>query len=1760
MNIKSLMACGMLILSSLAFAKETVWSGAEDALWTNANNWSDGVPGALDTAVFDATGASGATTIDLSGHALVSNIVVRGAACPKYVFGTSATQKLLLPFFSSQTTGSGFHVESSVPAANVPEIVAVLGGTLYASPAYLTIDNQSSGTLHMNDYGYATRASGVASGAYARFSFTGSGETQVDGTKNTLSQSGYTVEMNFRGTGKVKVAKSVSMGRLLSAGDKSIWRELEIPAGVTVNMAAGFQLIPVAPMHIFGDGSLGFWPGTSSCFEGEMAVDGLFANTFDVRFVNQGSPNATMGIRCYGRGVWTFNNTANDLGGPLYLYCDSGSSTITFAAPVFGNISDSSSCLGPNVTKILFGRSGRVRHTGSTADTTDRTFVFGGVHGWNTINSTMRIEQQGSGAFTITGGFESESGANSAALTLAGTGTGDGVIASVITNQPGRELTLTKEESGRWVLTGVNTYTGTTTVNAGTLAFRNGGSIASSPLTLKSGARLEVEGTTSIKSVAAPSGTSTIALAAGARLELTGMTSGGGTVAVTAGDGAVLVCPALQGAAPAWLTLNGQAAEFDASGNLVKLDVVVTDQIAARGGVIPDGSDKVVGITTDGAPGDGPVTLSASSVAIDTLAQKTRTDAVVSLSGGGRLSLGTVFVSENCASLTLGATPGEGTLAAASGGEIIFDSRAEDPAGITVNAAVDADTLSVRSGTLRLAEPSYTVAIELMKDARLVVTNESLLTFRAQVTGSQSASNKIVKTGAGHVKYTSMSGYSGDFVLVGGTNEISKALCGSGNVTAFGSVPSSQAAAATAGSVFVTNGATLFVNDDPVATGANKPSGLTFGYKNFHFSGTGVGGLGALILRDYHTGLFRNITLDGDALFRGETGGYTSGYIQINENGTLDMQRHSLDLAGACHLVFADNSRIVNSGRLTLEDDVGKTKTLDVYANADLGGAEDEPIVMKGKFQLYSYRAKAQKRPFVFDADLSDATESTVYPRLCCAYNDAGTNINHLAGDIVFAESNATPLRIGNAGDTSAMPTFTLSGKVSGHGGFLFPKWHNMSYVCLYLAGAGNTFTEGVNIPGGMGALTALRLGYPTSVPDYAKIHARSARVIVDAWNWTGTNVFKLAREADLYAGSLARIYGYTADAPNSTATIEIDGGSYSGTEAPIDHYGPGKLLLKPIGAWGKSLRVASSGGTLGFTGPGSVMLGGELSIVTASDAVEPAAVSFEGGVNATLGYGPIVVGSSVGTSAGTDRIARLRFGQATARASTAVEGMSTAIPLRVGQYGDGIMEILPGADVRTSFLLGYGTNGTESAHGAVYQSGGTLDANGNPSYYGVPWLSGVYGFYSISGGLLKSDDLRSGMFGRSYCSLRQSGGETQFASFRLGSHHSVADWVVSGGSANLNSLFPPNPSANVKDQVSVVTVEGTASVAVSNTIYAAGGVQTTDAIFNLNGGTFAAAAIVRHGSQDWMTDHNSDRVFVNFNGGTLKALQKNQNLLGHESAAVTRTTVYGGGATIDTTGFGEEESVTISVPLTAPTGNGVASIPSPGVVMTGRDLVGPPGVKIIGDGTGASAICDFNVATREVTGVRVTCPGCDYTWAKAEFSYGFDNGAPFVVTNDCVLTAETPASGGLVKTGTGMLRLGGGNSYTGDTVVEGGTLFLSAANSLPEHSRVTCRGGTVAVASGVTMPAVDCFYAIGTTVASSGSIEFAEGSTITIAGLTTVSDEVGLYVVAEYAGGISGARPTILNADELPEGWEVRVGTTSIRVRKVKGSVMIFR
>jgi len=69
-------------------------------------------------------------------------------------------------------------------------------------------------------------------------------------------------------------------------------------------------------------------------------------------------------------------------------------------------------------------------------------------------------------------------GVGNKTFTLGGSNTNDNNFAGAITNGSGSVISLTKADAGKWILSGTNTYTGTTTIADGTLEFASSGTYA----------------------------------------------------------------------------------------------------------------------------------------------------------------------------------------------------------------------------------------------------------------------------------------------------------------------------------------------------------------------------------------------------------------------------------------------------------------------------------------------------------------------------------------------------------------------------------------------------------------------------------------------------------------------------------------------------------------------------------------------------------------------------------------------------------------------------------------------------------------------------------------------------------------------------------------------------------------------------------------------------------------------------------------------------------------------------------------------------------------------------------------------------------------------------------------------------------------------------------------------------------------------------------------------------------------------------------
>jgi autotransporter-associated beta strand protein len=219
-----------------------------------------------------------------------------------------------------------------------------------------------------------------------------------------------------------------------------------------------------------------------------LALNSIISDTVS-KFV-QDSATSPLSLRAVGsfaggvevkQGVLNFGNNPNNLGtGTLTLGVNGGTGAVT--AQVVDN--DNISFANPIV--LTTGHTGPITIQMTEDDvgvSHSKTFMTGGITG----NNSFTIQNDG-GNDNLN--FESGSINNVGTITHTGSGTGVTTINSVIgTNVTG----LTQSGPARLVLGGTNTYTGNTTINAGTLVLSSTGSIANSAtIDVKSGATFDV--------------------------------------------------------------------------------------------------------------------------------------------------------------------------------------------------------------------------------------------------------------------------------------------------------------------------------------------------------------------------------------------------------------------------------------------------------------------------------------------------------------------------------------------------------------------------------------------------------------------------------------------------------------------------------------------------------------------------------------------------------------------------------------------------------------------------------------------------------------------------------------------------------------------------------------------------------------------------------------------------------------------------------------------------------------------------------------------------------------------------------------------------------------------------------------------------------------------------------------------------------------------------------------------------------------------
>ena len=248
---------------------------------------------------------------------------------------------------------------------------------------------------------------------------------------------------NALGTGTLNIANG--------SFDNAAGSDLTIPNAASVTGNPTFA--GTSPLTIGGDTTLA---GT-----GTRRTLVISAGTLTLGGVVSGSK----GLGKSGLGTLVLTNANNSFTGELYTQ----NATVSISSIKNSTVNSA----GGAGSTLEFGPGGILTYTGP-GDSTDRAILQSG------INTGGFLNNNGSGALVMNGTFTNTK-TNDPTFTLGGSNTNNNTFNSVIGNGSTAALSLAKAGTGLWILTQSNTYTGTTTVNEGTLQVGNGGTAGKLP-------------------------------------------------------------------------------------------------------------------------------------------------------------------------------------------------------------------------------------------------------------------------------------------------------------------------------------------------------------------------------------------------------------------------------------------------------------------------------------------------------------------------------------------------------------------------------------------------------------------------------------------------------------------------------------------------------------------------------------------------------------------------------------------------------------------------------------------------------------------------------------------------------------------------------------------------------------------------------------------------------------------------------------------------------------------------------------------------------------------------------------------------------------------------------------------------------------------------------------------------------------------------------------------------------------------------------
>jgi autotransporter-associated beta strand protein len=880
---------------------------------------------------------------------------------------------------------------------------AIISGTLSGTGG---LTKSGTGTLVLTGANTYTGATSITGGTLAL-----SGSGAISSANLAINTGGVfatagTFTRGF-GTGAGQVALSSTSGGGFAAYGGALTLSL---GSATWGTTTGFFSASTGPLILGSVNAHDVVTWTSDINLGALArtitVNDNISTTADYAVIS-GNFSGTGGLVKAGTGTLVLTG-ANTYSGVTQV----SAGTLSAAALPDGVVS--SSPIGTNATLKLGATTGTgtLLYTG-TGGPTDRVIDLAGTTGGGVITNN------GTGALVFTAPSFTATGAGAKTLTLSGTNTDANEIQGTIVNSTSA-TSLTKSGPGTWKLAGANTYTGTTTLSAGTLIAGNNAAFGTGSLAF-SGGTLAGDGTTrTLANILTMGVSSTIGGASD--LIFNGLLTNSASVTLTVANSAAT-------------TLSAVNLSNSGTGRTLTLNATGGD--VTIGGVIANGG----GSTTSGLTKTGPGTLllsgantygGATTITNGTIRSGDNNvlpNTAVSLNATGANTISTLDLNDfndTIGTLTFGGTTATSATAVTTGtGTLTLG-------GTVTYTATNNPLGAVIDGQLDLGGATRTFTIGNSTSA-----NEDL-TVNAAISGSGFG---LTKNGAGTMLLTGANSYDGTTLINAGVLIIQ-------TNTALGAVVNGTAVTAT--------GAALELQNNITVTG-----------EALSLTGTGVSNAGALRNISGANTWTGNITLAGATELQSDSGSLTiSGNVSATNLGlTLDGAGNTA-LSGVVGLGTGGLTK-TGAGTLTLAGN-------NAYAGATAVTSGAVKVThnsgLSGTGATVSSNAALQ---FAQDAGSNNISVVAVGTTINGAGLGNGGAIQNLNGSNAYAGAITLGSNARITADSGS--TLTLTGNLTGAGHALDAGGAGATVYNGVISGSGTTVTKtdaGTVTLGGSGANT----------------------------------------------------------------------------------------------------------------------------------------------------------------------------------------------------------------------------------------------------------------------------------------------------------------------------------------------------------------------------------------------------------------------------------------------------------------------------------------------------------------------------------------------------------------------------------------------------------------------------------------------------------------------------------------------------------------